>query len=438
MFGPQNEEIPLSKILNNVLKVPKHMYGLDYIQHMARNFGRELNFKYVSVGRISNESTLEVSTDVFLIDGDLQDNTTYVMNAATIDIVTNKRVYSYPCNLKSFLHGEPFVINNNIESLVGAPILSHDNQVIGVFFALNETPLQNINNIENIVEFLAGRFAVEFERMQTDEQLKEMNLKLEATIEERTAHLKNALSEINLKEQQLELRYNENVNLLRMLSHDLANPLQILGMSIEALADRVPPELSRLVERMKRSTDAMGQIIFLVRELQAFGAGKKELKIEPVCLNEIIEKCAYNFQDKLKEKNITLNYRPTATNTKVLAEKISLSNNVFNNLLSNAIKFSEHNSIIDISIKEFEDKILLQLSDNGIGIPEDMLPNLFAYNRETTRPGTMGEIGTGFGLPLVKLFLDLYKVKVSVKSVAKESDDKNHGTKIELVFYKAS
>jgi signal transduction histidine kinase len=125
------------------------------------------------------------------------------------------------------------------------------------------------------------------------------NLELETIIEERTAHLKQALHEIKIKEEQLELRYSENVKMLRLISHDLANPLQILGMCIEALSDRCPPDLLKLVDRMKRSTDTMGQILSLVRELQAFGAGKKELKIESVCIDEIIEKSRVFFKIKI-------------------------------------------------------------------------------------------------------------------------------------------
>ncbi|MDD4976321.1 MAG: HAMP domain-containing sensor histidine kinase [Bacteriovorax sp.] len=265
------------------------------------------------------------------------------------------------------------------------------------------------------------------------------NQELETIIEERTAHLKQALHEIKIKEEQLELCYSENVKMLRLISHDLANPLQILGMSIEALTDRCPPELSKLVDRMKRSTDTMGQILSLTRELQAFGAGKKGLKIESVCIDEIIEKSRFSFQDKLREKNITLNYKKDIeASAKVRAEKVSLCNNIFNNLISNAIKFSESNSTVDIFIKQTEENIIVTISDHGIGIPEELLPYLFAYDKETSRLGTIGERGTGLGMPLMKLFLDLYGVKFSIESITKERHPVKHGTSVELIFQKAS
>ena len=434
-----DKDTSFTNILNTILKVPHNVSGLEYIRKMALNFSKEMGYKFVSIARPINDEASHFHTDVYIINNQIQNNVTYELTKSGIEVLLKKRICTYPNNVTDVFPDDSFLSGQNIASYVSAPIFSHDNKIIGLFFALNDKPILNVSGNENIVEFLSGRIGSEFERMKADEDTKKNHEELEKIIEERTVHLKNALAEIQTKEQQIELRYNENVNMLRLISHDLANPLQILGMSIEALADRCPPELLRLVDRMKRSTDTMGQILFLVRELQAFGAGKKELKIESVCMDEIIEKNRFAFQDKLKEKNITLNYiKETGnSNSHVRAEKISLCNNVFNNLISNAIKFSEPNTTIDISIKQLDESVIVEVTDHGIGIPEDILPYIFSYNKETSRLGTMGEKGTGFGMPLVKLFLDLYNVKVSVKSITKDQGTVEHGTSFELVFQKA-
>lgn len=228
--------------------------------------------------------------------------------------------------------------------------------------------------------------------------------------------------------------------LLRLLCHDLSNPLQILGMSIEVLEDRCPPDLHKLIQRMKRSTDSITQILALVRELQAFSAGKKELKMEPVSIDAVIEENRYNFQEKLIKKNISITYQKDIENSNpmVFAENVSLSNNIFKNILSNAIKFSEPNSTVHISLKQTKENVIVKITDNGIGIPKELLPNIFCYNKETSRPGTMGEKGTGFGMPLMKLFLDLYGVKVNVVSNSREEHPKDHGTSFELIFQNAA
>lgn len=431
------KDTSLTNILNTILKVPHNLSGLDYIRSMALNFAKEMDYKFVSIARPTSDEASHFHTDVYIINNQVQSNVTYELTKSGIEVLLKKRICTYPNNVTDVFPDDSFLRGENIASYVSAPIFSHDNKIIGLFFALNDKPIVNVCGDENIVEFLSGRIGSEFERIKADEDMKKNHRELEKTIEERTVHLKNALAEIQIKEQQLELRYNENVNMLRLISHDLANPLQILGMSIEALADRSPPELHRIIDRMKRSTDTMGQILFLVRELQAFGAGKKELKIESVCLDEIIEKNRFAFQDKLKEKNITLNYIKEVPVAQVRAERVSLCNNVFNNLISNAIKFSEPNTAIDISIKQVDESIIVEVTDHGIGIPEDILPYIFAYNKETSRLGTMGEKGTGFGMPLVKLFLDLYQVKVSVKSITKDQGSPEHGTSFELVFQKA-
>ncbi len=228
--------------------------------------------------------------------------------------------------------------------------------------------------------------------------------------------------------------------LLRLLCHDLSNPLQILGMSLEVLEDRCPLELQKLVARMKRSTDSISQILNLVRELQAFYSGKKELKMEVVSIDAIIAENQFTFLEKMKEKNISLVYKKEQQdiNSVVLAEYVSLSNNIFKNIISNAIKFSNPNSTITIDLKETANNIIVKISDQGIGIPEELLSNIFSYNKENSRPGTAGEKGTGFGMPLVKLFLDLYGVEVKVESQTSDFHPNNHGTSFELTFLKAA
>src|SRR5690349_20039895 len=114
--------------------------------------------------------------------------------------------------------------------------------------------------------------------------------------------------------------------LLRLICHDLAGPLQTLGMSIELLAERCPEDQQKLVERMKRSTDSISQILTLVRELQAFSAGKKELKLEAVNLDAVIEQNLFDFQEKMNKKNLSLIYTKDSNQPSpmVLAEFMSL------------------------------------------------------------------------------------------------------------------
>jgi hypothetical protein len=81
---------------------------------------------------------------------------------------------------------------------------------------------------------------------------------------------------------------------------------------------------------------------------------------------------------------------------------------LFGNLLSHAIELSYPDSTIAVTGTRQSDETTIRLADQGIGIPPAMMANLFDLEAKTTRTGTNGEPGTGFGLRTVKQFVDLF------------------------------
>ena len=88
---------------------------------------------------------------------------------------------------------------------------------------------------------------------------------------------------------------------------------------------------------------------------------------------------------------------------------MTLLTNVLGNLLSNAAKFSPPGGEITLSSRKGKaGYIIIEMSDQVIGIPEDLKSKLFSMHEKTSRIGTSGEKGIGFGMPVVKKFVDLY------------------------------
>jgi signal transduction histidine kinase len=122
----------------------------------------------------------------------------------------------------------------------------------------------------------------------------------------------------------------------------------------------------------------------------------------------------------------------------VLAEATSLNHNVLNNLISNAIKFSRPGSTIDISSSVSGDNILLIVQDHGIGMPKDLIANVFRTDKPTSRTGTSGEKGTGFGMPVVNSYMQRFGGSISIESVTETESPATQGTRVTLSFKKAS
>ncbi|NRA46218.1 MAG: ATP-binding protein [Oligoflexales bacterium] len=121
----------------------------------------------------------------------------------------------------------------------------------------------------------------------------------------------------------------------------------------------------------------------------------------------------------------------------VSAEPVSLLNDVINNLLTNAIKFSYDNGTITVKCYLSQDWKVVEIIDKGMGIPKNLIGKLFDYYKSTSRLGTQGEKGTGFGLPLVKSFMDAYHGCIDVKSTEKGKGE-GHGTTFTLKFKNAA
>ena len=73
-------------------------------------------------------------------------------------------------------------------------------------------------------------------------------------------------------------------------------------------------------------------------------------------------------------------------------------------------------SYIDISVSRQSSYLQVIIKDFGIGIPKEIMPHLFDFSSSTSRSGTAGETGTGFGLPLAKMFIDKFDGEITVKS----------------------
>src|SRR5690606_22188323 len=115
------------------------------------------------------------------------------------------------------------------------------------------------------------------------------------------------------------------------------------------------------------------------------------------------------FEDYLARKNISIQIENNISGeTTIIADEKSLKATVLANVISNAIKFSHKDSIITLQLIDTSEFIFLKVHDSGIGMPASLIKKIFMAEEITCRSGTEGERGTGYGLPLVKTFIQSY------------------------------
>lgn len=223
------------------------------------------------------------------------------------------------------------------------------------------------------------------------------------------------LGELEKQANELEKLVEEKSQLLRIVSHDIANQANITNLCLDLVLENkhLHSEDRSALERAKRSSNILNNILKSVQNSEI--ARLKGFKLVPVDLDPIFTSLNERFIYKLKNKKLALNCQNNLPeNIKPMAEALSLEFNVLGNLVSNAIKFSHENSVILLEARLLNNHVLISISDEGIGISEEEKNNLLNNKIKNSHMGTQGEVGTGFGLGIVKSYVDLYGGKISV------------------------
>jgi signal transduction histidine kinase len=247
--------------------------------------------------------------------------------------------------------------------------------------------------------------------------------RLVARYESRLQQLNKELTDSNRELLQASKQRKE---FLHILSHDLTNPLgSIISLSEKLCTRATAADLKEVKHngQLIRTSASHGLgVIQMVRQMQDLEARKLDLQLKPVDLKNVSEMAYRIMERKFYDKKIQL-INKIPENLTVIAEIYSLCNTVFTNLLSNAVKFSHRSSSVEISAWQEEGFVKVAFVDSGIGMPDEILSQLFEITPQTLRPGTDGEIGTGFGMPLVKRLVEVYGGSISVISCQQDSQD---------------
>lgn len=230
-------------------------------------------------------------------------------------------------------------------------------------------------------------------------------------------------------------------HLIRLLCHDLSNSLTIISGSSEILrlGDIEPEIKEQRIEAIHKASHFIQEMISKVRQIEALKASQLTLDIKPVHLGEVFDNLQFIFADSLRKKDLRLTIdNHLAPDTMCLADSITLCHQVLNNLVNNAIKFSYPGSEVIIKATQHDPKqISIQIMDRGVGMSQELLARIFDPSGSKTRAGTSGETGTGFGLCLVKTFVDMYGGTIEVESQEIECHPKDHGSTVNVYLQSA-
>jgi signal transduction histidine kinase len=210
-------------------------------------------------------------------------------------------------------------------------------------------------------------------------------------------------------------------DLLDTITHEFSTPIAIIKAYIDIYIDgHLDPSSTRYIEGLKSIRSAVIRLERLVMNLLtlSMGRGKTlELKKEKILIQDIISSALTQLHEDIVKKNINvvLNLEPNLPTLEGDPTKLSIA---MLNLVDNAVKFNKPNGTIRISASRLEKSngIGVAISDTGIGIPDEKIPQLYNPFTQLDMSSTREHQGTGLGLAVAKTIIEAHGGKLTLKS----------------------
>lgn len=247
------------------------------------------------------------------------------------------------------------------------------------------------------------------ERKRIEQELRQLNEKLEARVAQRTSELQSA-------KEMAESASCAKTTFLANMSHELRNPLSaILGFADILHAAKLPLELSSHVEDIRRAGAHLMTLIDDLLDLARIEAGRPRVQIESLPLSRVLTEATSMTSATLLARHIQFTCQ-VGEGLCVRADGSRLRQ-VLVNLLSNAAKYTHDGGRVTLSAnRTLDGRIRISVTDDGIGIPAHKLKDLFVPFERLGAEKTQVQ-GDGIGLALSHKLVELMDGRIGVESV---------------------
>ena len=412
------EYVPLNKILSDIRL---------HQSNQAQSFDKILRI-YDSESNIElQKSKEEFWMNSGLIDSDISRGKIIVQSG--IQITSSENDSSKYLNLfQKFIELER--IHNNYENIVGDIFLNLGlNEFKNVEYSIEQSKQLEIefqNEVNLGLKNLAILTDESTSRIETNERdsligqiiivtvvgaiaaflgffINQINKDLKKEVDSKTIDLKKA----NEKLKKLDEMTDEFIGIA---SHELKSPLQpILGFA--ELAKSGDIDQKEAWDGVTELANKLQDLANAVLDVSKIESNRLKLQIEKIPINDSIMETINELKIKLKI-GVKI-HESLDENADIEVDKIRFGQ-VIRNLLDNAIKFTPIGTIIvNTKVIQDENKVIVTISDSGLGIPKEILPNIF---EKFVTKGKSNQSGTGLGLFLCKGIIEAHGGKITARN----------------------
>ena len=218
----------------------------------------------------------------------------------------------------------------------------------------------------------------------------------------------------------LKIREEYRKDFLGNVSHELKTPLFTVQGYIETLLDGAIDDKNVRKKYLQRANKGVDRLIYIVKDLDLITkleVGDLNLDKENFDIIELIQSVFDLLEMKTEKKKIVLTFdMDYSTPIYVHADKEKIQQ-VITNLLVNSIKYGYPDGTTEVSVENLiKNKVIVRITDNGEGIPQQHIPRLFERFYRVDKSGSRNEGGSGLGLSIVKHIIEAHEEKIYVES----------------------
>jgi two-component system, OmpR family, sensor histidine kinase CiaH len=216
-------------------------------------------------------------------------------------------------------------------------------------------------------------------------------------------------------------------NFMMAVTHELKTPISVARLNLETLQKyQLDPEKQKKL--IKMTIDETSRLNFLTNNIlvasQLEGGGYQS-SMEELNLSDLLQDRMREFRNRFPDRAFTESIEP---DMEIKGDALLLQM-MINNLLENAIKYSPKETSVNASLNKMDKGIQLQISDEGIGIPEEERKNIFKKFYRIGNEATRKAQGTGLGLYLCRTIASYHKADITM------TDNKPRGSSFAVTFY---
>ena len=211
----------------------------------------------------------------------------------------------------------------------------------------------------------------------------------------------------------------EKIRFFVNMAHDIRTPITLVKAPLNHIEkDELSEDSRSALQLAQRNLDKLFNVITQLLDFQKAENDSMQLSVEETSLNKYITSIVSNFYVIAKEKNIDLNLIIANKESVIYIDRKKLLLCI-ENLLSNALKYTNENGKIQLKVEIEEKNLIIEITDDGIGIPAKNQKNLFERFYRAENASNSKETGSGIGLMFTKRLVILHKGKISFSSIEK-------------------